>query len=160
MNTNIAFRPIGRIRSRFSERAGTPRQAAGAPEESASIEIFPIFQEGLRDLETFSHITVMFYFNRIKGYRLQVEPPWSNVPRGIFATTSYERPNPIGLSVVKLERIQDGIIYFKGVDMLDETPVLDVRPHIPQLFPQSGVNTGWMKEQHIKRMLDETSTGS
>ena len=159
MNPNIQFRPIGKIRSRFSERAGTPRQAAGAPQESGTIEVFPIFQEGLRDLDGFSHIMVLFLFNRIQGYRLLVEPPWSNVPRGIFATSSYERPNPIGLSVVKLDRIEDGVLHFHGVDMLDETPVLDIRPYIPQLFPQTGVDTGWMKPEHIDRMLGGTSGG-
>src|SRR5262245_50198198 len=139
MNQNVILRPIGKIRTRFSERAGTPRQAAGALNESAIIEIFPIFQEGLRDLDAFSHIVVLFHFNRIQGYRLMVEPPWSNVPRGIFATSSYERPNPIGMSVVKLDRIEDGVIHFSGVDMLDETPVIDIRPYIPQLYPQDGV---------------------
>lgn len=157
MNTNLTFRPIGRIQTRFHERSGTPRQATGALEEEGLLEIFPIFGEGLRDLEGFSHLLVLFAFNRNTGFRLSVEPPWSNVPRGIFSTLSYERPNPIGLSVVQVTRIDNCIIHFRGVDMLNETPVLDVRPYIPQLFPKSGVKTGWIKEDGIQRMVAGTS---
>lgn len=153
MNQSINFRPIGKIRTQFNERTGTPRQSVGAEAERGSLEIFPIFQEGLRDLDGFSHLIVLFQFNRNQGYRLTVEPPWSNVPRGIFSTSSYERPNPIGMSVIQVERIEDGTIYFRGVDMLDETPVLDIRPYIPDLYPREKVKTGWMKPEHIRRML-------
>lgn len=157
MNQSVTFRPIGKIRTRFTERAGTPRQSVGAETEEGSLEVFPVFQEGMRDLDGFSHLIITFLFNRIQGYRLTVEPPWSNAPRGIFATNSYERPNPIGISVVKVDRIDDGVIYFRGVDMLDETPVLDIRPYIPELFPKEKVKTGWIKPEHISRMTGSKS---
>jgi len=141
----VSYEPIGVIHSPFKDRSGIPRQAIGAPEVTAKIEIFDEYIDGLSDLDGFSHIVVVFHMHLIQRGSLKASPPWDNKEHGVFATRSPFRPNPIGISVVRLESIERNILNISCVDMADGTPVLDIKPYIPDLNPTEGVRLGWLK---------------
>jgi tRNA-Thr(GGU) m(6)t(6)A37 methyltransferase TsaA len=140
----ILLRPIGVLHTPFRQREGTPRQAAGASAYTATLEVFEAYQEGLKDLEGFSHLVVLFHLHRIDKMDLTACPPWDDKPHGVFSTCSPFRPNPIGVSVVKLEKIEGRFLTIRGVDMLDGSPVVDIKPYIPDLYPRENVRLGWM----------------
>lgn len=147
----MEFRPIGVIRSPFKTPEEMPVQPAGAVGVSASIELDPELAEGLADLDGFSHIIVLYHFHRAAPVRLTVTPFLDPAPRGVFATRAPTRPNPIGLSILKLTRIEGTVLTVEGVDILDGTPLLDIKPYVPQFDrPDGKIRTGWL----------ETSTGS
>jgi tRNA-Thr(GGU) m(6)t(6)A37 methyltransferase TsaA len=143
--TDISYRPVGVVRSEFHGRGGTPRQAVGAEGSRGTIEIDPGLTEGLADLEGFSHILVVYHMHRVRDHHLTAHPPWDDLPHGVFATCSPHRPNPIGVSVVQLERIADNVLHIASLDMLDGTPVLDIKPYVPDLFPRDKVRLGWLR---------------
>lgn len=143
----IKYKPIGIIRSIFKESIGIPRQAVGASNIKGQIEIFEQFTEGLKDLDGFSHIVVIFHMHLVKKSSLKACPPWDGKEHGVFATRSPYRPNPIGLSVVRLESIARNILHITGVDMADGTPVLDIKPHIPDLNPKNDIRIGWLTDK-------------
>lgn len=142
----MEMQPIGVIRTPFTEAAGTPIQPAGAAGVAGTVELLPAFVAGLQDLDGFSHIILLYLFDRSDGYALQVTPFMDETPRGLFATRAPKRPNPIGLSVVKLDRIAGRVLHVKGVDMLDETPLLDIKPYVPAFDAPSTVRTGWLEQ--------------
>lgn len=144
MGEPIVFQPIGVLHTPFQQREGTPRQAVGAREYTATLEIFEEYQEGLKDVEGFSHLVVLFSLHRVERADLTACPPWDDKPHGVFATCSPFRPNPIGLSVVHLEKIEGRFLTIRGVDMLDGSPVVDIKPYIPDLYPRGDVRVGWM----------------
>ncbi len=141
---DIVFRPIGVIHSPFSEPKGTPIQAA-ARDEAGTVEIFEQFAEGLKDLDGFSHIILLFHFHRSKESSLLQKPFLDDHPRGVFSIRSPSRPNPIGMSVVKLERVEGNILHIRGVDMIDGTPLLDIKPYIPAIDSRTGGKAGWLE---------------
>ncbi len=143
----IKYKPIGIIHSPFKKPTGIPRQAVGAPEVTAKIEIFDEYIDGLMNLDGFSHIVVIFHLHLVKKGSLKASPPWDNCEHGVFATRSPYRPNPIGVSVVHLKNIDRNILNISGVDMADGTPVLDIKPYIPDLNPTKAVRTGWLKDK-------------
>jgi len=143
----VEYKPIGIIHSPFKQPTGIPRQAVGAAEITAKIEIFEEFIDGLMDLNGFSHIIVIFHLHLVKKGSLKASPPWDNREHGVFATRSPYRPNPIGVSVVRLENIDCNILNISGVDMADGTPVLDIKPYIPALNPTKAVRIGWLKDK-------------
>lgn len=140
----IQYEAVGVVHSPFKERQRIPRQAVGAPEVKASIEILPKFRQGLADLDGFSHLVVVYHMHLLQEFNLTAHPPWDDKPHGVFSTCSPFRPNPIGLSVVKLDGISGNILHISGVDMADETPVLDIKPYVPKLYPQKGIRIGWL----------------
>jgi len=140
----VNYRPIGIIHSPFKEHVGIPRQAVGASEIKGNIEIFEEFGEGLLDLEGFSHIIVIFYLHKVTNPSLKAWPPWDDKEHGVFATRSPHRPNPIGLSVVRLDSRDKNILHISGIDMMDGTPVLDIKPYIPDLNPNKDIRIGWL----------------
>ena len=143
----VNYKPIGVIRSPFEENVGVPRQAIGASDIKGSIEVFKEFSEGLKDMDGFSHIVVIFHLHMVKRPSLKACPPWDGKEHGIFATRSPYRPNPIGLSVVKLESIDKNILYISGIDMADSSPVLDIKPYVPDLNPNKDVRIGWLTDK-------------
>ncbi len=140
----IRYQPIGIISSPFRDNVGVPRQAVGASDIKGTIEIFDEFSKGLKDLDGFSHIVVIFHLHLVKNPSLKACPPWDGRERGIFATCSPYRPNPIGISVVRLEHINRNVLHISGVDMADGTPVLDIKPYVPSLNPKKDVRIGWL----------------
>jgi tRNA-Thr(GGU) m(6)t(6)A37 methyltransferase TsaA len=139
--------PIGYVRSPFTERVEAPRQAVAAPDVRATIELLPghDFEHALEDLEEWSHVWVLFWFHLNEGWRPKVLPPRSARRRGVFSTRSPHRPNPIGLSVVKLEAVDGLVLTVSGVDVLDGTPVLDIKPYVPYADSVPEADDGWLE---------------
>jgi tRNA-Thr(GGU) m(6)t(6)A37 methyltransferase TsaA len=140
----VTYRPIGIIHSPFKEATGVPRQSAGAADINGTIEVFDDFSEGLKDLNGFSHIVVIFHLHMAKRASLKAYPPWDGKEHGVFATRSPYRPNPIGVSVVQLECVDKNILHISGIDMADDSPVLDIKPYVPELNPTKSVRIGWL----------------
>jgi tRNA-Thr(GGU) m(6)t(6)A37 methyltransferase TsaA len=141
---NINYRPIGFIHSPFKDTVGIPRQAAGAADVKGSIDVLEEFSAGLAGLEGFSHAVVVFHMHLVKQPSLKSHPPWDGREHGVFATRSPYRPNPIGISVVRLESIDGNTLHISGIDMADGTPVLDIKPYIPDLNARGNVCIGWL----------------
>jgi len=139
------FTPIGVIHSPFKTRENTPVQPAGGAGVAGNVEVFPPYRPGLKDLEGFSHIVLLFHFHLSEGFDLHLVPFLDTELRGVFATRAPRRPNPIGLSVVRLERIEDGMLYIRGMDMVDGTPLLDIKPYVPAFEAEDGIRTGWLE---------------
>lgn len=139
----ISFTPIGTIHSPFTEPAGMPIQPAGAVCVRGTVKVDEKFREGLRDLCGFSRIILIYHLHRSHGYSLEVIPFLDTVPHGIFATRAPRRPNAIGLSVVRLLAVNDCELVIEGVDVVDGTPLLDIKPYVPEFdcFPDE--KSGW-----------------
>ncbi|MBN2888965.1 MAG: tRNA (N6-threonylcarbamoyladenosine(37)-N6)-methyltransferase TrmO [Deltaproteobacteria bacterium] len=142
----IEFTPIGIIHSPFTECDNMPIQPAGAAGIQGTVEVFADFRPGLKDLDGFSHIILLYYFHLNQGFKLRVVPFMDSEPRGIFATRAPKRPNPIGLSVVRLDKIIDGTLQISNVDVLDGSPLLDIKPFVPQFHAGGDVRTGWLEK--------------
>ena len=143
--------PIGTIYTRFKDAVGTPIQGALGGDERGEIIVSPAYQEGLSDLDGFSHIILIYTFNQLEGFELKVKPYLDKKERGIFATRSPCRPNPIGLTVVRLLEVDGCRLKISGVDMLDGTPLLDIKPSVP-LFDEHGEQRcGWF-EPHLETL--------
>jgi tRNA-Thr(GGU) m(6)t(6)A37 methyltransferase TsaA len=139
----VACRPIGLVHSRFTEAAGMPIQTAGAPDESATLEVFETFAAGLRDIEGFDYLILITHLHRGVHERLEVVPFLDTEPHGVFATRSPARPNRLGLSIVRLDAVRGRILHFSGNDMMDGTPVLDIKPYVPRFDVRSTERVGW-----------------
>ncbi len=142
----ITFRPVGLIHSPFKEPIGTPIQASGAEGIRGEIEVFPEFARGLKDLEDFSHIILIYHLHLVKDQDLLVKPFLDNHKHGIFATRAPGRPNPIGISVVRLENIEGNILTVQDFDIVDGTPLLDIKPFISEFDYRQVTKNGWYKE--------------
>ena len=142
----LTCRPIGVVRSPFRERSAAPRQTSAAKEVLGQIELYPQrgFEHALSDIEAWPYLWVIFWFHLNEGWRPKVLPPRSARRRGLFATRSPHRPNPLGLSVVKLERVEGLVLHVSGLDMLDGTPVLDLKPYVPYADALSEAEGGWL----------------
>jgi tRNA-Thr(GGU) m(6)t(6)A37 methyltransferase TsaA len=134
--------PIGVIHSPFKDEANTPIQASRS-QATGEVEVFPEYATGLQDLEGFSHIFLLYVFHCSSGYSLQVKPFLDDKLHGLFATRHPCRPNPIGLSVVQLLARRDNILEISGIDVLDQTPLLDIKPYVPDFDIRTGGRTGW-----------------
>ncbi len=144
------FHPIGLIHSPFKDLAGMPIQPASETSGPGTIEIFPEFAPGLKDLEGFSHIILLYYFHQAGPARLEVTPFLDSQPRGIFATRAPIRPNPIGLSIVELIEVDRGYLQVNHLDVLDGTPLLDIKPYIPEFDHPTRVKIGWLEQTRGK----------
>ena len=142
----IEFTSIGIIHSPFTEPEDMPIQPAGARGVKGSVEVFEDFQSGLQDLDGFSHIILLYHFHRSRGFKLKVVPFMDSVLHGLFATRAPRRPNPIGLSVVRLDKIEAGVLHIRNIDILDNTPLLDIKPYVPEFDVQTNVRTGWLEK--------------
>jgi tRNA-Thr(GGU) m(6)t(6)A37 methyltransferase TsaA len=152
----IEFRPIGVIHTPFKELPGMPIQPPGASGIQGALDIFPEYAEGLKDLEGFSHIILLYHFHRSEGFNLRVTPFLDSEPRGVFATRAPKRPNPIGLSVVRLLAVEGSTARIENVDMLDGTPLLDIKPYVPEFDHQTSARAGWL-EKSGKRVAERKS---
>ncbi|MGD2270820.1 MAG: tRNA (N6-threonylcarbamoyladenosine(37)-N6)-methyltransferase TrmO [Desulfobacterales bacterium] len=152
----IEFVPIGIIHSPFTELADMPIQPAGAAGVKGTVEVVEDFHPGLKDLEGFSHIILLYHFHRSHSFNLQIVPFMDSAPRGLFATRAPKRPNPIGLSIVQLDKIENGVLHIRNVDILEGTPLLDIKPYVPEFDAQVEVRTGWL-EKVRKTVADRKS---
>ena len=142
---HISYRPIGVIHSPFHTIEGMPIQPAGAAGVEGSVEVWQEFAAGLQDLEGFSHIILLYHFHRVEEARLVVTPFMDTEPRGVFATRAPKRPNPIGLSVVRLVGREENILHIENVDILDGTPLLDLKPYVPTFNAPGEFRVGWLE---------------
>ena len=140
----IEYQPIGVVHSPFNKLEDIPEQPYFAKGIRGTVEVFPDFKNGLQDLAGFSHIILLCHFHLVEGYRLHVTPSADSHLRGLFATRSPSRPNPIGLSIVRLEGIEGNILSVLDLDIMNETPVLDVKPYVGEFNQLKGVRIGWL----------------
>lgn len=143
-------RPIGIIRSPYRRSADIPKGLGAKHDADGVLEILPEFAPGLQDLEGFSHLFVLWVFDRSEGFDLVGSPPFEKRPHGVFATRSPRRPNPIGLTVVELTRREGNLLHVHGVDMLDGTPILDIKPYMSSI-PAEKLRRGWLAEAEAAR---------
>jgi tRNA (adenine37-N6)-methyltransferase len=143
--TMFTPRPIGHVRSPYAETRQIPKGLGAKHEADGILEIQPEFEVGLTDIEGFSHLYVLWAFDRSQGFDLLGTPPSDNRPHGVFATRSPRRPNPIGLTVVELLRRDGPRLHVRGADMLDGTPILDIKPYLSSV-PPDRLRRGWLAE--------------
>ncbi|MCE7699167.1 MAG: tRNA (N6-threonylcarbamoyladenosine(37)-N6)-methyltransferase TrmO [Methanobacterium paludis] len=146
----IQYKPIGVIKSPFKQINGMPIQPIGACGVHGEIHIREEYKEGLTDLEEFSHIMLIYHLHLSNGYSLRVKPFLDDKKHGIFATRAPKRPNPIGISVVRLEAVEGNIVYISNVDIVDGTPLLDIKPYVPHFDKKEDENVciGWFEDKH------------
>jgi|ERR1017187_2780081 tRNA-Thr(GGU) m(6)t(6)A37 methyltransferase TsaA len=141
--------PVGFVSSPFKDAAAIPKGLGAKHKAEGVLNILPEFDLGLTGIEGFSHIFVLWTFDRSEGYDLMVTPPSDDRPHGVFTTRSPRRPNPIGLTVVELIRRDNAQLYVRGIDMLDGTPILDVKPYLSDI-PAGTLRRGWLAEAEAR----------
>jgi tRNA-Thr(GGU) m(6)t(6)A37 methyltransferase TsaA len=144
------MRPIGYVRSSFSDTSQIPKGPGAEHTAEGYLELLPELVDGLLDIEGFSHLYVLWAFHRSEGYELQGTPPNDDRPHGVFATRSPRRPNPIALSVLRLLGREGNRLRVRGVDMLDGTPILDIKPYLSSV-PLAELRRGWLDEAESRR---------
>lgn len=142
---DIVYQAIGVLRTPHTSVRGMPIQPVGALGVAGTIEVFEEYRPGLADVGGFSHIMVFYHLHEIKGYELSVTPYLGDVEHGIFATRSPKRPNPIGVSVLKLVACDEASLHVENVDMLDNSPVLDIKPYVPAFDSWRADRIGWFE---------------
>jgi tRNA-Thr(GGU) m(6)t(6)A37 methyltransferase TsaA len=143
-------RPIGHVSSPYKNTSEIPKGLGAKHDAEGVLKILPEFAQGLQDVEGFSHLFVIWEFDRSQGFELVGHPPIDNRPHGVFATRSPRRPNPIGLTVVELLRRDGDEIHVRGVDMLDGTPILDIKPYLSSI-PSEKLRRGWLDEAEARQ---------
>ena len=143
----IYYKPIGIIHTPIKVPNGAPIQPSAGTKIKGSVEIFPEYIKGLKDLLGFSHIILIYHFHQNKTYSLLVKPFLDNQLRGVFSTRAPSRPNSIGLSIVRLQRIKDNILYIQDLDIIDGTPLLDIKPFIDYFDNRKTNQIGWIKDR-------------
>lgn len=143
---SILLKPIGVIHSPFTDPKSMPIQPVSANSAAGRVEVFPEFKDGIKDLEGFSHLVLLYHFHRSRAYSLSVTPYLDTEPRGLFATRAPNRPNPIGLSLVRLVGIEGSDLQVENIDVLDGTPLLDIKPHVPEFDCAPGARIGWLEK--------------
>jgi tRNA-Thr(GGU) m(6)t(6)A37 methyltransferase TsaA len=143
---NVVYKPIGIIHSPFNNLEEMPIQPSSDASRPGTVEIYPEFMEGLKDLEGFSHIYLIYHLHKVNKSRLVVTPFLDKEPHGIFATRAPSRPNPIGLSLVKIVGLEGNLIHVDQVDVLDGTPLLDIKPYVPEFENVDFVQIGWLEK--------------
>ena len=144
-NLKIEFSPIGIIHTPFDGKTKIPRQGRFGENNDGVVEIFPEYTEGLLGLESFSHLYLIFHFHQSKGYLLTQITPRHHQIKGVFAIRSPRRPNGIGLTIIRLKKIEGNRIYFTGADMIDGTPLLDIKPYTTDIDSYPEADNGWLK---------------
>lgn len=149
MDTFVA-QPIGFVSSPYNTTSEIPKGVHAKHEVDGVLKILPEFEPGLLDIEGFSHLFVLWQFHRAQECELVGKPPFDDRPHGVFATRSPRRPNPIGLTAVTLERREGGWLHVRGVDMLDGTPILDIKPYLSSI-PVDMLRRGWIAEAEARQ---------
>lgn len=157
--TTVSFRPIGVVRSEHTVAQETPIQPAYAEGCTGRAEILPEFAEGLADLDGFSHVYIIYHFDRAPAPRLKVKPFLQDVERGVFATRAPARPNPIGISIVELVRRKGNVLYLDGLDVLDGTPLLDIKPYVARFDRVETTHNGWQESVNEEQAQERGRRG-
>ena len=146
----FSITPIGTIHTPFDDLEGMPIQPTGAASVQGTIVMDKEYEQGLSDLEGFSHIILLYHFHRSKGYKLMVKPFLDDNKRGLFSTRAPKRPNPIGLSIVRLMKRDGNKLYIKDIDVLNGTPLIDIKPYVPGFDTKEVTSIGWLEKSHEK----------
>lgn len=149
MDATLSMQPIGYVRSSYSNAQEIPKGLGAKHEVEGVLEIRAEFEPGLTDIDGFSHLYVIWAFDRSDGFELMVAPPTDNRPHGVFATRAPRRPNPIGLTVVELLGREGAKLRVRGIDMLDGTPILDIKPYLTNI-PEDRLRRGWLAEAEAR----------
>lgn len=158
MEEDVCYRPIGKLHSPYKRPKGTPIQPSSAEGVKGRVEIFPDYRAGLEDLGGFSHIILLYHFHMAGESNLEVKPYMDKECHGVFATRSPARPNPIGISTMRLKKIKEGVLYLENVDVLDGTPVLDVKPHVVEFDQPDDAEIGWL-EENVHKLEESEDDG-
>ena len=145
--SDVNYKSIGIIHSPFKEVEGMPIQPSGAPGIKGTVQVFSQYSAGLKDLDCFSHIILIYHFHLSKGYALETRPYMEEETHGIFAMRAPARPNPIGISVVRLIAVKDNILHIEDVDIVDGTPLLDIKPYVPDFDQREVERIGWLSKK-------------
>ncbi|MEA3444747.1 MAG: tRNA (N6-threonylcarbamoyladenosine(37)-N6)-methyltransferase TrmO [Bacteroidota bacterium] len=151
---DICYTPIAVVESPFTRLVNMPIQSLADNMEKGKIIVDPKYAEGLKDIEKFSHLYILYHFHLSQGYNLTTKPFLDDNEHGIFSIRGPRRPNSIGLSIVKLEKRVENVLYISGIDMVDATPVLDIKPYIPAFDTPENASSGWMN--HNKKKVGHT----
>lgn len=153
----IVVSPIGVIRTPFENLEGMPIQPVGAEQVKGRVVLEPRYLEGLDDIEGFSHLILIYAFHQSRGFQLKVKPFLDDQPRGLFATRAPRRPNPIGLSIVELLAREDNVLHVTNIDVVDGTPLLDLKPYVPAFDAPRATAIGWLegKVEHSRQMRSD-----
>jgi len=154
----IEYKPIGVIHSPFTEPKGTPIQPGGSKGINGIVEILPEYAEGLKDIGGFSHIILLYHFHLTKGSALIAKPYMDNETHGVFAMRGPSRPNSIGISVVRLIRVEGNILHIQDVDIVDGTPLLDIKPYVPEFDTSEVERIGWL-EKNVHKLSVSRDNG-
>lgn len=154
----IKYKPIGVIHSPFKEPQGIPIQSVGAQGIDGTVELFPEYTEGLKDVEGFSHLILIYHFHLSKESPLKVKPYMDNKVHGVFAMRGPSRPNSIGISIVRLVRVEGNILHIQDIDIMDGTPLLDIKPYVPEFDIREAEKTGWL-EKNVHKLSTSKDDG-
>ena len=149
----MCYNPMGMGHSPFKKPKGTPIQPKASLDTEGEIEIFQKFIEGLQDLEGFSHLILVYHFHLSKKYSLKVKPFMDTTKRGVFAVRAPSRPNSIGISIVRLTKIDNNILHIKDIDIIDGTPLLDIKPYVSDFDNRKVTKNGWLENNVYKLKL-------
>ncbi len=152
----ITYRPIGIIRTGFQDKKDTPIQGVFAKDAKGEVEIFQEYADGLKDIEGFSHLILIYHFHLADNYSLISKPFLEDEQHGIFSIRHFKRPNPIGLSVVRLESVRGNKLEISEVDIIDGTPLLDIKPFVPQFDHRANAKSGWLSNPHLDMVKGES----
>lgn len=144
---HIEYHPIGIIRTPYKKIEDMPIQPSGASNARGELVVNVEYIDGLTDLEEFSHVYLIYHFHKVQNYKLVVTPFLDEKPHGVFATRAPKRPNPIGLSIVRLISIEENVLILNNVDIFDGTPILDIKPYVPAFDYQEDVRVGWLTDK-------------
>jgi len=151
----ICYKPVGIIHSPFKEPKGTPIQPTGAKNIEGEVEIFFEYVDGLKDLDGFSHVILIYHFHLSQKAPLLVKPYMDVQRHGVFATRSPSRPNSIGMSIVRLIRVKENILFVRDIDIVDGTPLLDIKPYVPEFDIRKVEKIGWLENNVNKLMISK-----
>ncbi len=154
----IKYIQIGIIHSPFKEPKGTPIQPIAAQGIDGTVEVFQEYTEGLKDIDGFSHVILVYHFHLSKESSLKVKPFMDDQTHGVFSTRAPNRPNPIGISVVQLVKIEGNIIQVKDLDIIDGTPLLDIKPYVPEFDIRDAKKKGWL-EKNVSKLSTSKDDG-
>ena len=152
----IRYTPIGVIHSEFTDTKNTPAQGIFAKDDRGEVEVFPQYTAGLKDIDCFSHIILIYHYHLSKGYSLISMPFLEDKEHGIFSIRHFNRPNPIGMSIVRLEKVRGNILEISEVDIIDGTPLLDIKPFVPLFDNRLYARSGWLSNPHIDMARGES----
>ena len=155
MEEKITIKPIGIIHTPYKDSKGISIQGKFDKNAEGQIEVLSEYAQGIKDVKGFSHIILIYYFDRAKEELLSGKPYLEDEPHGIFAIRSPMRPNHIGISIVKLEKIESNIITFSEVDMLDKTPLLDIKPYVSYFDSRENIRNGWLEKHFADGKIPE-----